>query len=86
MVPESEAHDIRLLEVVFTIKKQLTDEILMLNSEFYIIDQMFHQEIANAQIIGERWFYSSFYPYTLLIEPQKMNPFIEKLMGPPSIS
>ena len=66
---------------LFTIKKQVTDEILMLNSAFSIIDQMFHQEIANAQIIGERWFYSSFYPYTPLIEPQKMNPFIEKLMG-----
>lgn len=66
---------------LFNIKKQVTDEILMLNSAFSIIDQMFHQEIANAQIIGERWFYSSFYPYTPLIEPQKMNPFIEKLMG-----
>ena len=66
---------------LFNIKKQVTDEILMLNSAFSIIDQMFHQEIANAQIIGERWFYSSFYPYTPLIEPQKMNLFIEKLMG-----
>ena len=66
---------------LFNIKKQVTDEILMLNSAFSIIDQMFHQEIANAQIIGERWFYSSFYPYTPLIDPQKMNPFIEKLMG-----
>ena len=67
---------------LFNIKKQVTDEILMLNSAFSIIDQMFHQEIANAQIIGDRWFYSSFYPYTPLIDPQKMNPFIEKLMGP----
>ena len=58
----------------------------MLNSAFSIIDQMFHQEIANAQIIGERWFFSSFYPYTPLIEPQKMNLFIEKLMGPPNIN
>ena len=67
---------------LFNIKKDVTDEILMLNSAFSIIDQMFHQEIANAQIIGERWFYSSFYHYNSLIEPQKMNPFIEKLMGP----
>ena len=67
---------------LFNIKKQVTDEILMLNSAFSIIDQMFHLEIANAQIIGERWFYSSFYSYTPLIDPQKMNPFIEKLMGP----
>ena len=67
---------------LFNIKKQVTDEILMLNSAFSIIDQMFHQEIANAQIIGDRWFYSRFYPYTPLIDPQKMNPFIEKLMGP----
>jgi hypothetical protein len=66
---------------LFNIKKQVTDEILMLNSAFSIIDQMFHQEIANAQIIGERWFFSSFYSYTPLIEPQKMNLFIEKLMG-----
>ncbi len=67
---------------LFNIKKQVTDDILMLNSSFSIIDQMFHQEIANVQIIGERWFYSSFYLYTPLIDPQKMNPFIEKLMGP----
>jgi hypothetical protein len=66
---------------LFNIKKQVTDEILMLNSAFSIIDQMFHQEIANAQIISDRWFFSSFYSYTPLIEPQKMNPFIEKLMG-----
>ena len=61
-------------------------EIILIKSAFSIIDQMFHQEIANAQIIGDRWFYSSFYPYTPLIDPQKMNPFIEKLMGPPSIN
>ena len=43
---------------------------------------MFHQEISNAQIIGERWLFSCFYTYSPLIQPQQMSPFIEKLMGP----
>ena len=67
---------------LFKLKKQINEDILILNSSFSIIDQMFHQEISNAQIIGERWFFSYFYTYSPLIDPQKMNSFIEKLMGP----
>ena len=67
---------------LFNIKKQTNEDILILNSSFSIIDQMFHQEISNAQIIGERWLFSCFYTYSPLIQPQQMSPFIEKLMGP----
>ena len=74
--------DKKYLIKLFSIKKKTNEDILILNSAFSIIDQMFHQEIANAQIIGERWFFSYFYTYSPLIEPQKMNPFIAKLMGP----
>jgi hypothetical protein len=66
---------------LFNIKKHIVNEILLLNSAFSIIDQMFHHEMANAQIIGETWFYSYFYSSSL-IEPQNINPFIKKIMDP----
>ena len=79
---KDEEQDKKYLIKLFNIKKKTNEDILILNSAFSIIDQMFHQEISNAQIIGERWFFSYFYTYSPLIQPQKMNLFIEKLMGP----
>ena len=69
---------------LFNIKKKIIAEILLLNSAFSIIDQMFHQEMANAQIINELCF--PFYYFIgkspSLVEPQNMNPFIKKIMDP----
>ena len=64
---------------LFNFKKKIISEILLLNSAFSIIDQMFHQEMANAQILNEHWFYFYHKP---LIEPQNMNPFVKNLMDP----
>jgi len=69
---------------LFNIKKKIIGEILLLNSAFSIIDQMFHQEMANAQIMNDICF--PFYYFIgksqSLIEPQKMNSFITKIMDP----
>jgi hypothetical protein len=68
------------LKSLFEEKKDLIKQILMLKSAFSIIDQMFHQEIQNAEIIRRRWFWSCFYKKT--INPLHISPFVEELMEP----
>jgi hypothetical protein len=80
-----EAKYIRL----FSLKKDLIKEILLLKSAFSIIDQMFHQEINNAEIRKKYWIY-----YWLefiwfkkdirgeIVNPLKLNPFIDNLLDP----
>jgi len=67
---------------LFNLKKDLVREILMLKSAFSIIDQMFHLEIANAEILKERYFRELFWSYEPLKDPQSLNPFIKNLMDP----
>ena len=76
---------------LFNFKKKIISEILLLNSAFSIIDQMFHQEMANAQIMNDPCFPFYYYfsspsshssSHSSLVEPQKMNPFITKIMDP----
>jgi hypothetical protein len=67
---------------LFNLKKDLIKEILLLKSAFSIIDQMFYQEITNAEIIKQRWFSSFFIQYTPPINPQSINHFIDNLMDP----
>ena len=68
------------LKALFEEKKDLVKQILMLKSAFSIIDQMFHQEIKNAEIIRRRWFWSCF--YKALINPIHITPFVRELMEP----
>jgi len=80
-----EAKYIRL----FSLKRELIKEILVLKSAFSIIDQMFHQEINNSEIRKKYWFY-----YCLeftwfkkditgeIVNPLKLNPFIDNLLDP----
>ncbi len=71
------------LACLFIKKREYVKEILLLKSAFSIIDQMFHKEIENGEIIRNRWFclglYNYFYP---LQNPQDLNPFIANLMDP----
>ena len=67
---------------LFNVKKELVKEILLLKSAFSIIDQMFHQEITNAEVMKNRWFYSGFFHYDKLTSPTEINPFISNLMDP----
>ena len=67
---------------LFNIKKDLVREILLLKSAFSIIDQMFHHEMTNAEILNKRWFWDCFFHYDTLVNPQDLNPFIKNLMDP----
>lgn len=73
----------RLVQL-FNLKKQLVSEILVLKSAFSIIDQMFHEEMKNAEIIKTRWYF----PYFCmrkdmdLKDPTAINQFVERLIDP----
>jgi hypothetical protein len=70
------------LQNLFNMKRELIKEILLLKSAFSIIDQMFNQEIQNAEIIRNRWLWGILYKFDKLPEPLTLNPFIENLMDP----
>ena len=53
-----------------------------LKSAFSVIDQMFYQEIENAEKLKKRWCFSWCCYYQKLQPPQTINPFIETLMDP----
>ena len=67
---------------LFNIKKDLVREILLLKSAFSVIDQMFHHEMTNAEILNKRWFWNGLFHYDTLVNPQDLNPFIKNLMDP----
>lgn len=70
------------LQVLFNMKRELVKEILLLKSAFSIIDQMFNQEITNAEILRNRWFWSFFYTFDKLPDPLSLNGFVTNLMDP----
>ncbi len=93
------------VEDLFEKKKILIREILLLKSAFSMIDQMFSQEIKNAEIIKNRWWfwwcidinlltyqeynknklsccYQSLCCKQHLLDPERMNPFLEELIDP----
>lgn len=71
---------------LFNLKKDITRDLLLLKSAFSVIDQMFHQEIENAQIVKQQWFWNTFNVYMgrklTLNPPESLNVFIEELMDP----
>ena len=76
---ESQRKQMRRL---FNLKRQLIQDILLLKSAYSIIDQMFYQEIINAEIIRNRWLWKWCYNFKPLKQPEELNPFIENLMDP----
>ena len=77
--PLSESEHLKL-KALFEEKKDLVKQIIMLKSAFSIIDQMFYQEMKNAEIIRRRWFLSCF--YKTLTNPIYITPFVRELMEP----
>ena len=79
----------RRLVQLFRLKRELVNEILLLKSAFSIIDQMFNQEMANAEILNKSFFKffcdCNFYWRRNLMNPLDINPFIRNLMDPFSI-
>jgi len=70
------------LTYLFNLKKTIIKEILMLKSSYSVIDQMFHQEIKNALLIKNNWIQHKLFNNLKLINPEKLNPFIEDLIDP----
>lgn len=72
------------LVTLFNLKKDYVKEILVLKSAFSIVDQMFEQEIINAEIIKRNWFRHLFcWRGSLNIkEPETLNKFIIGIMDP----
>ena len=85
------------LMVLFHEKKRLLREILLLKSAYSVIDQMFNQEIKNAEIFKQNYmmfFFKSpkFLSYKeydkekqrndVFLDPQKINEFLENLIDP----
>jgi hypothetical protein len=63
-------------------KRDYMKEILLLKSAFSVIDEMFHQEISNAQKKKSRWFPNWCFHYKELPRVMALNPFIDNLMDP----
>ena len=70
------------LRRLFDTKRTLIQDILLLKSAFSVIDQMFHQEIVNAEELRTRWFANWCYPNQMLRKPDELNDFIKRLMDP----
>jgi len=82
-LPKSLDNSINLTGL-FELKRDIVKKILILNSAFSIIDQMFSQEIKNAELIKKYWLRNLIcYNYNIeLIDPEKINPFIANLLDP----
>ena len=75
----------RRFKTLLTTKQKLIKHILILKSAFAIIDQMFSQEIKNAEIMKKNWVRSFFCccHYTLPIkDPKNLNHFISEILDP----
>lgn len=85
------------LMLLFDEKRRLLKEILLLKSAYSLIDQMFNQEMKNAEKIKQsyiRYFFFAprFVSYKeyerskrsadVFLDPEKINYFLEKLMDP----
>ena len=82
--PNSSSDDFEeKLAKLFKLKKNTTREVLLLKSAFSVIDQMFHQEIRNAEVKKRRWL-----PFWIwkdrkkIIDPHQLNRFVAELMDP----
>lgn len=74
---------IRRIQDLFTKKKNNMREILALKSAFSVIDQMFYQEIRNAEIRKHRLFpLWKCRGQSEIVDPHKINKFVEELMDP----
>jgi len=83
----SKDENVRLIKL-FNMKRDCVREILILKSAYSVVDQMFLQEIENAEIIRQNWCRRVIYWIFCkeyrddLIEPDKLNKFISSIMDP----
>uniref|UniRef100_A0A6C0EQA0 Uncharacterized protein n=1 Tax=viral metagenome TaxID=1070528 RepID=A0A6C0EQA0_9ZZZZ len=73
---------------LFNIKRDCVNEILVLKSAYSVVDQMFIQEIENAEIIKRNWFRRIIFWFCCweynsdLTEPESLNKFVSGIMDP----
>lgn len=69
---------------LFNMKREFIREILVLKSAFSIVDQMFLQEIKNAEVMKQHWVISSICCNKALNikDPENINKFIMGIMDP----
>jgi len=69
---------------LFNMKREFIREILVLKSAFSIVDQMFLQEIKNAEVMKQHWVISSICCNKALNikDPENINRFIMGIMDP----
>jgi hypothetical protein len=69
---------------LFNMKKDYLKEILVLKSAFSVVDQMFFQEIQNAEIRNNHWFLNFFCWNRVLNlkDPENLNKFVSGIMDP----
>ncbi len=74
------------LKYLFKRDRETESKLLLLESAFSMIEQMWLKEISNAEIRKRRWFEGcgcdsccGYYP---LQQPEKINPLLESLMDP----
>ena len=60
--------------------KKFMEDILLLRSSFSIIDQMFRQEMENAEKRRSRWWCSGC--YEKLVDPTELNDFVAHINDP----
>jgi hypothetical protein len=77
---ELDASHKQRLESLFDMKRNNLKEILRLESAFSVVDQMFLQEINNAEQVKKNWACCGI--TTKLTDPTKINQFISELMNP----
>ena len=70
------------LTSLYNSKRDYMREILVLKSAFSVIDQMFFQEIENAEKIKKQWCFSWCFYQDVIENPRSLNPFIDNLMDP----
>ena len=83
-LPRVESAQKRRLVSLFNMKKDYLKEILVLKSAFSVVDQMFFQEIQNAEIRNNHWLLNFFCWGRVLNvkDPEKLNKFISGIMDP----
>jgi len=78
----NEEYKNRLIQL-YKEKRELIDTILLLKSAFSIIDQIFQQEMENAEIEKKQWFfYWRKRRYMEYKDPEKLNDFVMNLVDP----
>tara|TARA_B100000424_G_scaffold271693_1_gene275890 strand:+ start:6841 stop:8061 length:1221 start_codon:yes stop_codon:yes gene_type:complete len=78
-LPENDQNKI---EELYEKKKNIMKEILRLKSAFNVIDQIFKQEMTNAELSKSWYNFICFFKQKSIIDPENINLFVTNLLDP----